>query len=55
MALKTQIVNLMEAGEQVAPPAVELPRLKGENIVLDGEAVAAVQAFVRVFIVAFPL
>jgi hypothetical protein len=31
----------MEAAEQVAPPAVELPRLKGENIVLDGDAVAA--------------
>jgi hypothetical protein len=54
-AVKTQIVNLMEAGEQVALAGGGAAASEGENLALDGEAVAPVQAFVKVFLVAFPV
>jgi len=54
-AVKTQVVNLMEAGEQVALTVGVATTSEGENLVLDGAAVAAVQNFVKVFLVAFPV
>lgn len=53
--VKTQIVNLMEAGEQVALTVGGAAASEGENLALDGAAIAAVQAFVKVFLIAFPV
>jgi hypothetical protein len=53
--VKTAIQNIMTAGEAVVLAGSGAAMSDGENIGLDVATVAAVQAFIKVFLVSYPL
>jgi hypothetical protein len=54
-SVKQQIVSLMQAGENVTVAVGGAAASEGENLILDGAAVATIQAFVKVFLTAYPV
>lgn len=54
-SVKQAITGLITAGENVALAVGSAAAAEGSNLVLDGAAVAAVQAFVKDFLSAYPV